>query len=164
MDIDIINITAAELAEMTVMEQKLIRTAQQKKNELLHKKQKNVEEYTQLIRSNNSYNASIWLHYQDMLNEEYTYQVELLREQLMYNLSVHEPTSGEETGGSGSDNTGYAVDYELSYIERYIEVRDYYMAIPDPNERLTLLAADTVAQKYLGTYYSTLFNYVASFT
>ncbi len=38
------------------------------------------------------------------------------------------------------------------------------MTIEDPNERLALYGADTVAQKYLDSYYNTLYNYLASFT
>ena len=96
------------------------------------------------------------------LTEEYNYQVEILREQLIFNMSLGEPTTGGETGDSGNDDSGYLVDYELSYLERYIQVRDYYLGIEDANERLALLAADEVAINYLGSYYNTLFNYFAS--
>lgn len=164
MDFDIINMTQKEIADMPTIQKKLIRTAQQKKNELEHKMELQVEEFTKLVKSNGTYNASILLQYRNLLNDEFLYQVDILREQLIFNLSVNEPTNDKETGGSGSDDTGYVVDYELSYIERYAEVKNYYMGIEDPNERLNLYIADTTAQQYLGTFYNTLFEYIASFT
>lgn len=164
MTIDIIDMTEKELSDFPTIQQKLIRTAQQKKNELKRKMDAEVEEYEKLVKSNGTYNSSILLQYRNLLNAEYVYQVNILREQLIFNLSVKEPTNGDETGGSGSDDTGYLVDYELSYIERYAEVKNYYMSIEDPTERLNLYIADTTAQKYLGTFYNTLFEYLASFT
>lgn len=77
-------------------------------------------------------------------------------------MSLSEPTTDGETGDGGNDDTGYLVDYELSYLERYTQVRDYYLSIPDPDERIALLAADEVAQDYLDSYYNTLFNYLVS--
>ena len=69
-----------------------------------------------------------------------------------------------QTSDSYSASPGYIVDYELSYLERYILVRDYYLAIEDPAERLVLYRADTVAQSYLGNYYTTLYNYLSTLT
>ena len=58
MDFDIINMTQKEIADMPTIQKKLIRTAQQKKNELEHKMDLQVEEYTKLVKSNGTYNAS----------------------------------------------------------------------------------------------------------
>lgn len=164
MTFDIINISEEETANLETIQVKLLRTAQQKKNELYHKLEEELKVYKKLTMTNGVYHSSLYDDKAAELTAEYEYQVKILREQLVYNMSLKEPTQGGETGGSGSDNTGYLVDYELAYIERYVQVRDYYMTIEDPNERLALYAADTVAQKYLGTFYNPLYNYLAGFT
>ncbi|MCM1438140.1 MAG: hypothetical protein NC131_02855 [Roseburia sp.] len=164
MTFDIIDITEEEAEKLETVRLKLLRTAQQKKNELFHKLEKELDEQKRLSYSNGMENSTLYEQIFFELKTEYEYQVAILREQLLFNMSLGEPTNGDETGGSGSDNTGYLVDYELSYLERYVQVRDYYMTIEDPNERLALLIADEVAMKYLGSYYNTLVNYLASFT
>ena len=40
---------------------------------------------------------------------------------------------------------------------------EIYLAIEDPAERMALYAADEVAAEYLGSYYSTLYNYLSTF-
>ena len=161
---DIIDITEEEIKDLETVRLKLLRTAQQKKNELTHKLEKELAEQKRLLYSNGMQNSTLYPQIQAELTAEYEYQVEILKEQLLFNMSLGEPTSGDETGGSGSDNSGYIVDYELSYIERYIQVRDYYLSIEDPHERIALLRQDEVARQYLGTYYNTLFNYLVQFT
>ena len=165
MTFDIIETTEEEVSGLEVVRLKLLRTAQQKKNELSHKLERELAEQKRLLYSNGMENSTLYEQISAEMTAEYEYQVEILKEQLLFNMSLGEPTNGGETGGSGGDtNTGYVVDYELSYMERYIEVRDYYLSIEDPNERIALLREDEVARKYLGTYYNTLFNYLVQFT
>lgn len=164
MTFDIIQITDDEIENMPTVRMKLLRTAQQKKDELTHKLQAELAEHKRLAYSNGVENSTLLQQITNELEAEYDYQVEIIKEQLLFNMSLGEPTHDGETGGSGDDNTAYLVDYELSYIERYIHVRDYYLTIEDPNERLALLAEDEVARKYLGSYYNTLFNYLVQFT
>lgn len=164
MTFDIIDVTEDEVKQFETVRLKLLRTAQQKKDELYHKLQASLEEQKRLIYSNGMASSTLYAQISAELTAEYNYQVEIIREQLLFNLSLGEPTNGGETGGSGMDNTGYLVDYELSYTERYIQVRDYYLTIENPNERIALLREDEVARTYLGTYYNTLFNYLIQFT
>lgn len=164
MEFDIIDISADEAEALTTIQLKLLRTAQQNKNELYHKLQQELQAYYCLCNTNNVYLSSLYADKKAELEEEYEYQVEILREQLIFNMSLNEPTHDDETGDSGNDSSGYIVDYELSYLERYIQVRDYYLSIEDPDERLALYAADTTAQSYLGSYYTTLYNYLYAYT
>lgn len=161
---DIIDITDDEVELLTTVQKKLLRTAQQKKDEMVRKRDKELDELWLMLNANSVENSSIYAQASAQIESEYQTELEVLVEQLQFNMSLREPTSDGETGGSGSDDSGYMVDYELSYIERYISVRDYYLAIEDPNERLALLQSDTVAQEYLGTYYSVLFDYLKSLT
>lgn len=161
---DVIDITQNEADLLSTVQKKLLRTAQQKKNEMVRKRDEQLFELKIMVNSNNMENSSVYDQMAAKIQSDYQTQLNILVEQLQFNMSLREPTSGEETGGSGIDDTGYLVDYELSYLERYITVRDYYLAIEDPNERLELLRADTIAQGYLGTYYSVLYDYLATLT
>lgn len=165
MTFDIIDITEEEAEALTTVQLKLLRTAQQKKNELEYKLGVQLSEYKTLILTNGTHNSSLYAEYEKEARAEYDRQVEILREQLVFNMSLGEPTSDGETGDPPPEDTGYVVDYNLTYLERYIHVRDYYLSIPDPNERIALYTADEVALKYLGrTYYNYLFDYLMQFT
>ncbi len=163
MEFDIINLSAEEVQALTTVQLKLLRTAQQKKNALEHEMRQELEVYRCLCYTNNVFRSSLYEDKKAELEQEYEYQVEILREQLIFNMSLNEPTHDGETGDDGGDDTAYIVDYELSYLERYIIVRDYYMSIEDPAERMALYTADEVAKQYLGSYYSTLYNYLGTY-
>ena len=165
MTFDIIEITDEEVEKLSTVQLKLLRTAQQKKNELAHKLGVQLDEYKALLYTDGVNISSLYAQYKAEADAEYNRQVEILREQLVFNMSLGEPTSDGETGEPPPEDTGYVVDYELGYLERYILVRDYYLSIPDPNERVALYTADEVAAKYLGrTYYNYLFDYLMQFT
>jgi len=163
MTFDIIEITDTEVEALDLVQVKMLRTAQQKKNVLDKKYTEKILECEMMAFSNGVYNSSILETAKQSVDDEYNAQVEELREQLLFNMNAREPTHDDETGGSGTDDTGYVVDYELSYLERYIQVRDYYLSISDPYERLTLYEQDEVAIKYLRTYYNNLYDYLMQF-
>ena len=79
-------------------------------------------------------------------------------------MSLTDPTAGDEGTGTPDETTGYIVDYSLTYSERYVIVRDYYLSIEDPDERMTLYAADGVAKNYLSSYYKTLYNVLSTYS
>ena len=161
---NIIDITEDEVDHLTTVQKKLLRTAQQKKDEMDRKRDEQLFELKIMCNSNNVESSSIYRQTADKIQSDYQTELDVLIEQLQFNMSLREPTNGGETGGGDIDNTGYIVDYELSYLERYIAVRDYYLTIEDPNERIALLQQDKVAMEYLGTYYSVLFDYLYTFT
>ena len=48
--------------------------------------------------------------------------------------------------------------------QRFLVVRNYYMTITDdPDARLQAYAMDTLAQSYLGEFYATLYDLLASY-
>ena len=164
MEFDIIEITEEELDMLTTIQLKLLRTAQQTKNELGRKMHKELAVYAALCKTNNAQVSTLYADKQAELQADFDYEVGVLREQLIFNMSLGEPTDDGETGGDiGDDEGGYVVDYDLSYIERYILVRDYYLTIEDPVERLALLAADDTAKDYLSSYYTALYDYLSTF-
>lgn len=159
MDYDIIPITSVELEALTVVQTKLLRTAQQKKDELERKAAKELQAFSAIAQTNGMKNSSLISSMEAYLQADVDDQVAVLADNLIYNMSLNEPTTGGELGGEGGDESaGYIVDYSLSYNDRYLLVRDYYLSIPDPDERITLYLNDEVAKKYLDAYYVTLYN------
>lgn len=165
MEFDIINITAAEIAALSVVQMKMLRTAQQKKNELYHKMESELKMFRALTLTDGMKNSSLLEQKQAELQAEADYQTALLADNLVYNMALNEPTGGDDTGDGGGDaSSGYIVDYTLTYSERYVIVRDYYLAIEDPDERMSLYIADDVAKQYLSGYYSTLFDVLYNYS
>lgn len=160
MTFDIIILTQEEIDALSVIQLKLLRTAQKKKNELYKKKEEEKRAYRLLRASDNAVHSTLYADKCAAIDAEYDYEVDILREQLDFNMSLNEPTVDDELGGNpDTGDSPYIVDYGLSYLERYNIVRDYYLTVEDPEERLALYRADGVAVKYLGGYYNTLYNY-----
>lgn len=159
MEFDIIDISEEELKKLSVVQTKLLRTAQQKKDELYRRAEKELRVYRALTLGAGMKYSSLYKSKQADLQAQLDTETAVLAENLIYNMSLNEPTSGGDLGEQGGDESaGYIVDYSLSYNERYVIVRDYYLAISDPAERMALYGADEVAKKYLSSYYSTLYN------
>ncbi|MCD8372630.1 MAG: hypothetical protein LUD27_04950 [Clostridia bacterium] len=164
LDFDIIDLSEEEVEALSVVQQKLVRTAQKTKNELTHSLEQDKQAYFDILVSARMLNSSLYEDKCAELEAECDREVEILREQLIFNLALNEPTTDDELGGDGGDESeGYVVDYSLTYLERYIIVRDYYLAIEDADERMALYTADTVAMLYLGKYYTTLYNVLSQY-
>ncbi len=165
MQFDIIDITEDRLKELSVVQMKMLRTAQQKKDELVRKFEKELNMFRAVVFTSGMKNSTLIEDKDRELRDELGYQTALLADNLIYNMSLNEPSNGGDIGGDGGDEeAGYIVDYTLTYNERYIIVRDYYLAITDPDERMALYAADETAKKYLSSYYTTLYNVLATYS
>lgn len=165
MTYDIINLTETEIKALTVVQTKMLRTAQQKKDELYYKAEKELESYRAIVFTSGMKNSNLIEMKERELQDDLDFQTARLADNLIYNMSLNEPTTGEDLGGDGGDESaGYIVDYTLTYNERYVIVRDYYLAISDPDERMALYAEDEVAKQYLASYYSTLYNVLATYS
>ena len=165
MQFDIIDITEDRLKELSVVQMKMLRTAQQKKDELVRKFEKELNRFRAVVFTSGMKNSTLIEDKDRELRDELGYQTALLADNLIYNMSLNEPSNGGDIGGDGGDEeAGYIVDYTLTYNERYIIVRDYYLAITDPDERMALYAADETAKKYLSSYYTTLYNVLATYS
>jgi len=160
-EFDIIEITDEELKKLSTVQMQLLRTAQKKKNELRHKTKQDLALYKKLVYTDGMKESCLLRQKSEELETEFNYQVQILAEQLQYAMALNEPVPDQ---GEGDASAGYIVDYSLSYNERYIVVRDYYLAIPDPAERMALYSADDVARRYLGVYYETLYDVLHSYS
>ncbi len=160
---DIIDVTEEQLKEYTAVQMKMLRTAQQKKDELKYKADREMQMFTSIALTSGMKNSTLLADKRAELDAAVAYQCAIIADNLIYNLSLNVPPDGGD-GDDGDESAGYIVDYSLSYNERYIIVRDYYLAIADPDERMALYAADEVAKKYLASYYSTLYNVLATYS
>ncbi len=159
MEFDIIEMTEEELLALSTVQMRLLRTAQQDKNELTSELERDKQTFYNIVLSAGMLNSSLYTDKCAELDAEYEKHVEILKDNLVYNLSLNVPTADDDKpSGGGDEEPGYIVDYSLSYLDRYQIVRNYYMSIPDAAERLNLFMADTTAQNYLGQYYYTLQN------
>ncbi len=141
MEYDIIDIPQEEYGRLSSAQIKLLRAAQGKKNTLTREADSTLTG--------------------DARTEIYArldYDVAVLADNLIYDMSL---VPSEEPPPATGD--GYVVDYTLSYSARYVAVRNYYMTIEDPKQRLALFAADETAKKYLAGYYSALYNVLSAY-
>ena len=161
MEFNIIVVTDEYYKSLTNVQRQLLRTAQKKKNELEHKAEKDIALYRRYLYTNGVQQSSLLEQKTKEIYDELNYELEVIREQLLYSIDLNDPLPGE---GDGSEDAGYLVDYTLSYTERYVIVRDYYLSIPDPSERMALYLADDVAKKYLDKYYTSLYNVLLTYS
>ena len=155
MQFDIVDYSEEDLKKLTAVQMQLLRNAQKRKNELFHKMEQDLEMFAKLAHTEGMHDSSLTEAKRAELKAEYDYQVEILREQLDYGMKLNSPLPD---GSDEDENAGYLVDYSLSYTDRYVLVRDYYLSIENPAERMSLYAADEVAKRYLGSYYASLYN------
>ena len=160
MTFDIVDFTEEELFALSTVQMRLLRTAQQNKDELTALLAADKRSLYAKLAEAGMLNSNIYADKCDELDDEYERQVAVLKDNLIYNMSLNVPGDGDDDAGDTGDGSDapYIVDYTLSYLVRYQIVRNYYMSIEDPAERLALYGADTVAQSYLGHYYNTLYN------
>ncbi|MBQ7880158.1 MAG: hypothetical protein IJ317_05865 [Clostridia bacterium] len=160
MVIDIITYTDAQYAALTAEQLLEVKSAQLKKNTLDRKLQDDLETEKHRLVKNGIFDSGIWELYKAKRQAAHDAEVEALRESLLFFLQF--AAKPEQTESSDSP---YEIDYSLTMQERYTLVRDYYMsAYDDPDERLAAFLEDSVATAYLGEWYSTLYNYLKSYT
>lgn len=160
MTFDIVTFTQEELDAMSNVQMQLLRTAQKKKNELKHKIESELVMFKKLLLTDNMFNSTLYTQKQEELSAEFDYQVEILKEQLLYALKVNEPYPDQD---EEQEQVGYIVDYSLSYTDRYALVREYYLSL-DPATRMNLYTNDDVAKRYLGSYYTSLYNVLYTYS
>lgn len=158
MTFDIIVVTEDELKEYSSVQMQLLRTAQKKKDELQHRMESDLAMFKKAVYTDGMKNSTLYEQKKAELQAEFDYRVDILREQLVYSLELNEPFP------DGDESAGYIVDYSLSYTERYNIVKQYYLSIDDTTERMHLYLNDDVARRYLGSYYTTLYNVLYTYS
>ena len=160
MTIDILDYTEDQLKNLSKVQMQLLRTAQKKKNALKTQMESELEAYKKQLLTNGMKESTLYAQKREELSAKFIADVEILTEQLEYDLIVNDPYPSQEEDQA---QVGYRVDYSLPYVDRFNIVKDYYLAIPDPAERMILFGADDVARRYLGSYFATLYSVLYSY-
>lgn len=66
-------------------------------------------------------------------------------------------------GGSGSTDAPYEVDYSLPMRDRYVTVKNYYLAYEDKQQAVDDYLVDEVAKNYLGPYYPYIYDLLMTY-
>lgn len=161
MKFDVVQITDDELKNFSAVQMQILRTAQKSKDELVHKMEKELALFKKLVYTDDMKESSLLEQKKAEIQAELNYQLAIIVEQYNYGMELSEPFIPPSPDAS---KVGYIVDYTLPYTDRYNIVREYYLSIKDPTERMNLYSNDEVAKDYLSSYYRTLFNVLYSYS
>lgn len=162
MTIDIIDLTDPEYSDLSPVQLSMVRVAQGKKNDILADAEEEKTRLQDQLIVNNFTRSSIFTYAEARVDAEASAQVDAVREDLLYQLAY------EALGSEGNEQGPYRYpenpNYNLSASQRFLVVRNYYMqATDDPEARLQAYAMDTLARQYLGEFYATLYDLLASY-
>lgn len=162
MEIDIIDLTADEYKDLNAVQLSMVRIAQVRKNKILSNAALKKAASIRRLVDNGFVRSTLFTAEQDRIDAEAEAEIEILKNDLINQLAY------EQLQSTGNEAGAYAYpsnpNYYLSYSERFLVVRNYYMnRTSDPNARLAAYGADSLAREYLGEYYQTLYDLLASY-
>ena len=162
MVIDIIDPGAPEYQDLTELQLAMIRAAQTEKNAIVAKAASEKEKLFLKMLKNNMARSSVLQNEYAAIDDDAERQVEVVREDLLHRLAY------ENLYGDANENGEYRYpenpNYHLDYPQRFLVVRDYYMHVTtDPQARLNAYSMDSLARTYLGEFYQTLYDLLASY-
>ncbi len=162
MTIDIIDLTDPEYANLSAVQMAMVRAAQGKKNALVADAEKEKEDLYDLLVSNNFARSSVFEKAQARIDAQTEEKVAVVKDDLLYQLAF------EGLSSDGNEQGPYRYpenpNYNLAPPQRFLVVRSYYMGLDaDAQSRLAAYSMDTLAMSYLGEYYATLYDLLASY-
>ncbi len=162
MTIDIIDLTDPKYADLNAVQLAMVRAAQAEKNKAVAHCEEEIKELFYYFLGRNTARASALSEETEQLRTERDEEVERIREDLLYRLAT------EALGNEGNEYGPYRYpenpNYGLSYSQRFLIVREYYMSMAgDAASRLEAYRLDTLARTYLGDFYATLYDLLASY-
>lgn len=162
MTIDIIDLSDPQYSDLSPVQLAMVRAAQAKKNSILAKRDSELEALLDLLLGNNNARTSARAREETRIRALAETDVGVVREDLLYQLAY------EALGTEGNENGPYRYpenpNYTLTYSQRFLVVRNYYMQVEsNPSARLAAYGADTLARAYLGEFYQTLYDLLATY-
>ena len=162
MEIDIIDLSDPCYSSLSPVQLALVRAAQVKKNKIVASMAEKKQKFIDKLVSNHFTRSLFFSVQQNVFDEEIERDVDMLREELLYELAYK--TNGNEGNEFGPYSYPENPDYSLTDSQRFIVVRQYYMDLTnDPEARLAAYAGDSLARVYLGKYYQTLYDLLRSY-
>lgn len=162
MTIDIIDLTEPDYSDLNAVQLAMVRSAQAKKDSILEKAQAKKDELFRMMLANGAARSSALVSEQSAIDAKAQNDVQAVKADLLYQIAYE----GWQWEGDDSGPYRYPENpnYNLSPSQRFLEVRSYYMSVTDdPAARLKAYAGDTFAKSYLGEYYATLYELLASY-
>lgn len=162
MVIDIVDLDEEQFQNLTSVQLSMVRAAQAKKDKILKSAEEKKEKFLRTLLSNRVARSTMIEDYGASADRDAETEIAVVKEDLLYQLAYEGAYSdGNEFGPySYPENP----NYKLASPQRFLIVRDYYMHITtDAEARLEAYAMDTLAKSYLGEYYQTLYDLLASY-
>lgn len=162
MDVDIIDLKDEAYADLTTVQLAMVYTAQAKKNSILAQAKAKKKKLLKTLLTNNVARSSVRRDYDRQADAEAQLEIDVIREDLLYRLAYESKYSdGNEAGPYRYPENP---NYNLTPAQRFLVVRDYYMHVTtNPQARLQAYGIDALAVSYLGEYYQTLYDLLASY-
>ncbi len=162
MEIDIVDLTDPNYSSLSPVQLAMVRAAQTKKNKIVAEAQSKKQELFVFMLGNNTVRSTALRDAAAGIDAEADKNIAAVKTDLDYQLAY------EAIGSEGNENGPYRYpqnpNYNLTYSERFLEVRNYYMAVTsDPQARLDAFSMDSLAKSYLGEYYPTLYDLLLSY-
>ena len=162
MTIDIIDLGDPQYSDLSPVQMAMVRAAQAKKNTVTARAASEKRELFFLLLGNDNLRSSVRAREEKTIDAQAEAEIEIIREDLLYQLAY------EALGSEGNEAGPYRYpenpNYNLSYSQRFLVVRNYYMEVTsDAAARLEAYRIDTLARSYLGEFYETLYDLLASY-
>lgn len=162
MTIDIVDLTDEKYADLNAVQMAMVRAAQVKKNEIVAEADEEKASIQRQLVANNFARSYVQVMANARINTAQYKAIEALKEDLNYQLAY------ESLGSEGNEQGPYRYpenpNYNLTPSQRFLVVREYYMSVTDdPDARLQAYTVDSLARTYLGEYYATLYDLLASY-
>ena len=155
MIIDIIDLSDEQFADLNAVQMAMVRAAQTEKNEILAAAAKEKGNLFKELLTNGTARSTYFEARSIAIDEEAEAKVEAVKDDLLYQIAYD-----LDAGDGNPENP----NYNLSASQRFLVVRSYYMDITsDAEARLEAYAMDSLARTYLGEYYATLYDLLASY-
>lgn len=162
MEIDIVDLTSPEYSELNSVQLAMVRAAQSQKNKTVESADREKAALVRRLVDNGTVRSTLYYAELERIGAERDAAVALIKSDLDYQLAY------ERLQSTGNDAGVYAYpsnpNYYLPYSERFLVVRNYYMQKEsNAAARLAAFGADSLAREYLGEYYQTLYDLLASY-
>ena len=162
MQIDIIDLTDPCYSALSPVQLALVRAAQEKKNKLAASAEEKRQKFIDKLVLNHFSHSLVYKLQQSVFEKQFEEDVDAIRENLLYELAYK--TNGSEGNEFGPYSYPENPDYSLTYSQRFVLVRQYYIDLTrDAEARLAAYAGDSLARTYLGEFYQTLYEMLASY-